>query len=492
MPDKRRLPAGALLLLAFCGCNVAPKYAPPRVTAPAAFKESPPAYSVAASTEVWRPAQPKDAALKGKWWELFQDPELDALEDRLDIDNQNIAQYLQNFMAARAQVAEARAGLFPTLSAAPSATRTTAGAAGFAGGGGGLTTNSSVTEYQLPLEASWAPDLWGRVRSTVSAARAAAQVSAADLENERLTEQAALAVYFFELRGQDSLQELYNATVAADARALELTKALAQTGIDSDLAVAQAEVTLKTAQAAAAGVAANRAVYEHAIATLIGQPASSFSLPVRGLAAPVPAIPVGVPSQLLERRPDVAAAERAMAQANALIGVAKAAYFPTLSLTATAGLEGGEAAGIVALPSLFWALGASASELLFDAGLRKATVAQYAASYKASEAAYRQTALTAFQQVEDELATLRVASEQLARQQAAVASARRYLERALAGYQTGIDPYLDVITAQTTLLSDQQTELSLRVTEMTAAVGLIQALGGGWDAAELSKEPKTP
>jgi len=424
---------------------------------------------------------------------MFNEPELNALEDQLNIDNQNIAQYFQNFMAARAQVSEARAGYFPTAAVNPSYTRTSVGtAAGNTGTGSGGTTGvapakgrTTISDFSLPFDVSWEPDLWGRVRNTVSEYRYAAQVSAADLENERLTEQADLAEYFFELRGQDALQDLYNRTIEADRQALALTRALYETGIDNQEAVAQAEVTLADAEAAGIGIAVNRALYEHAIATLIGKSASTFSMPVKLLSTPVPAIPVGVPSQLLERRPDIAAAERTMAQANAIIGVQKAAYYPTLSLTGSGGLQSSAIAKLFSLPALFWSLGASASETIFDAGLRRATVTQYTAAYNADVAAYKQTVLTAFQQVEDYIATLRVLSQQIARQDAAVQAAQRYVDIATARYQTGLDPYLNVLVAQDTLLSDRQTLVTLRVSEMTAAVQLIQALGGGWDAAQI-------
>ncbi len=467
------------------------------------------AYS-SAPPGTWQPAQPQDAVLKGKWWEMFNEPDLNALEEQLNIDNQNIAQYFQNFMAARSQVGEARAGYFPTLNAVPSITKSGTGPRGStvaqasstttaissANGSTGTTTGAtSVTNgttvagggtgFALPLEAAWAPDLWGRIRNTVHEAQYAAQASAADLENERLTEQAALAQYFFELRGQDALQDLYNRTVAADRQSLELTRSLYGTGIDNQEAVVQAELTLENAEAAALGVATNRAVYEHAIATLIGKPASSFSMPVKTLTTPVPAIPVGVPSQLLERRPDIAAAERTMAQANALIGVEKAAFYPTLNLTGAGGLQSSGLGSLFALPALFWSLGASATQVLFDAGLRKSTVAQYTATYNADVAAYKETVLTAFQQVEDYIATLRVTSQQIARQDAAIRTAEQYLEIATSRYETGLDPYLDVLTAQNTLLSDQLTEVNMRVGEITAAVQLIQALGGGWDNKQL-------
>jgi NodT family efflux transporter outer membrane factor (OMF) lipoprotein len=475
------------------GC-VGPAYVKPQVETPPAFKESSAASYQNADPGAWQPALPQDAALKGKWWEAFNEPELNALEEQLNINNQNIAQFFQNFMAARAQVAVARANYFPTLTTDPSATRTrSSGALGknvAVGTGTGGTTGSSGTtfnEFQLPFDVSWEPDLWGRVRNQVREARYAAQVSAADLENERLTEQASLAEFYFQLRGQDALQDLFNKTIEAQKKSVELTKVLVETGIDSPEDVAQAEVTLANTEATAVGVATNRAIYEHAIATLIGKPASTFSMPVKVLTTPVPQIPVDIPSKLLQRRPDIAAAERTMAEANALIGVETAAYFPTLSLSATGGWEATAIQNLLTAPARFWSLGANASETIFDGGLRHATLRQYNAQFNADVAAYRQTVLTAFQQVEDSVSTVRVVSQQIERQRAAVTAAQRFLDIATTRYQTGIDPYLNVITAQTTLLSDQQSEVTLRVSEMTAAVQLIQALGGGWDIEQLAQ-----
>jgi NodT family efflux transporter outer membrane factor (OMF) lipoprotein len=494
--------AATVTLVAGC---VGPAYVKPKVDSPTAFKESSPAAYTGADPGAWQPAQPQDAVLKGKWWEVFGEPELNALEDQLNIDNQNIAQFFQNFLAARAQVGIARSSYFPTLTTDPSATRTHASGAlgkgvavntGAAGSGGtttGTTGSGSVAggsgttfnEFQMPFDVSWEPDLWGRVRNTVREARYAAQVSAADLENERLTEQAALAEFYFQLRGQDALQDLYNKTIEAQKKSLDLTKVLLETGIDSPEDVAQAEVTLANTEATAVGVATNRAIYEHAIATLIGKPASDFSMPVKLLTTPVPTVPVDIPSKLLQRRPDIAAAERTMAEANALIGVETAAYYPTLDLTAAGGWEASALSALFHAPARFWSLGTSASETIFDGGLRSATLRQYNAQFNADVASYRQTILTAFQQVEDYIATVRVLSQQIERQRAAVAAAQRFLDIATSRYQTGIDPYLNVITAETTLLSDQQTEVTLRVSEMTAAVQLIQALGGGWDTSQL-------
>jgi NodT family efflux transporter outer membrane factor (OMF) lipoprotein len=491
-----------ILILALAGCTVGPKYTPPAMPAPPSFKESSPTAYKSTLPGAWQPARPQDAVLKGKWWEMFNEPELNALEDQVDINNQNIAQYFQNFMAARAQVNQARSQYYPTVTAVPSVTKGgTGGSAsstsaissatsGTTTTGTTQTVSTNYTGITLPIDVSWEPDLWGRVRNTVREAQYAAQVTAADLENERLTEQADLAEYFFELRGQDALQDLYNRTIEADKESLNLTRALYETGIDSEEDVAEADVTLKNAEEAGAGIATNRAIYEHAIAMLIGKPASEFSMPVKMLTTPVPPIPVGVPSDLLQRRPDIAAAERTMAEANALIGVEKAAYYPNVSLTASGGLEATALKSLFSVPALFWSLGASASEIIFDAGLRKATVAQYTAQYNGDVAAYKQAVLTAFQQVEDYIATLRVVSDQINREDQAIEAAQKYLNIATVRYQTGLDPYLDVMTAQLTLLSNQQTQVTLRVNEMTAAVELVQALGGGWNASELPAPSK--
>jgi NodT family efflux transporter outer membrane factor (OMF) lipoprotein len=495
--DRARSAAALTLAAIGSACNVGPKYARPSAPIPPEFKEA--ALAAAAPPGTWQPARPADAAIKGKWWTMFHQPELDALEAQLNIDNQTIAQAFESFMAARAQVRQARASYYPTVTLGPAynvsgvgnvSGRTRSGA----GGATGTTTTIPTTQgggesitslFSLPLDVSWAPDLWGRVRNTVREFQYAAQVSAADLENERLTEQASLAEFYFQLRGQDALQEVLDRTVAADLHALELTRALVDTGIDNEEAVVQAEVTLQVAEATATGVAINRALFEHAIATLIGKPASTFALPVAPLSTPVPAIPVGIPSQLLQRRPDIAAAERTMAQANAIIGVAKSAYYPSLNLTGSGGLQSTALSTLFSVPALFWSLGAAASQIIFDGGLRGATVAQDVALYRADVAAYRQTVLTAFQQVEDNAATLRILSQQIARQAVAVQSAQKLLDLALARYQTGLDPYLNVVTAQQTLLTAQQTWVTLRVSEMTAAVQLVQALGGGWDVSQL-------
>jgi NodT family efflux transporter outer membrane factor (OMF) lipoprotein len=349
----RRKPAGgtiwlcaAALSLLTSGCVVGPKYHPPATQAPAAvYKESPTQFK---ETQGWTVAQPADAQLRGKWWEIFNDSELNALEEQLDINNQNIKQYFENFMEARAIVREARSQYFPTISVVPSVTH--AGASANSSGTNNTNTSStastsasrsqvSASLYTLPVEASWEPDLWGKVRNTVREAQYAAQVSAADLENERLTEQASLAEYFFEIRGQDQLRQIYNDTVEADRKALELTRALYETGIDDQISVVEAETTLQSVEAGATNVGIARAQYEHAIAVLIGKSPSAFSIPVKPMTVAPPPIPIGVPSQLLERRPDIAAAERTMAGANAAIGIAYAAYYPNLTLSAEGGFD---------------------------------------------------------------------------------------------------------------------------------------------------------
>ena len=483
--------ARLLLLTALAGCTVGPKYDPPATPTAPTYKE----LTAADGTDGadWKPAQPNDAAIRGNWWELFNDPQLNALEQQVNVSNQNIAGSFAAFEQARALVKEARSQYFPTLTTAPSVTRgrqpvASAAARGAAGGVAATSPSGLYTDYSLPFDASWTPDLWGRVRNTVKGNVAAAQASAADLQNTRLTAQAELAVDYYELRSQDTLKQLLDATVLAYQQSLQLTRVLYETGIDDDEAVAQAEVQLQTTQAQATNLGIARAQFEHAIALLVGQPASTFSIAVETgpLQVDLPDIPVGVPSQLLERRPDVAASERLMAQANAQIGVATSAYYPTLTLSATAGFESNALSTWLTWPNRFWSVGPSLAETLFDAGLRRATVQQYQAAYDQTVATYRQTVLTAFQQVEDNLAALRILAQEIKQQDTAIASAERLLAIATDRYQLGLDPYLDVITAQTALLSNRQTAVNLRMQQLTSGVQLIEALGGGWD---VSKQP---
>jgi NodT family efflux transporter outer membrane factor (OMF) lipoprotein len=469
----------AALAIMMGGCTVGPKYHPPVTQAPPAYKESPTQFK---EGEGWKVAQPGDAMLRGKWWEIFRDGDLDALEEQLNINNQNIQQFFENYMVARAIVREARSQYFPVVTTTPSVTRSHSS--------GTLASNSNFTGatstlVSLPFDVSWQPDLWGRIRNTVRADQSAAQVSAADLENERLSEEASLAEFYFEIRGQDALQKVLNDTVVADMKTLQLAQARYETGIDTMISVVQAKGALETAQALAINAGLARAQFEHAIATLIGKPASSFSIPVKPKTTAPPPIPIGVPSQLLERRPDIAAAERAMAQANAQIGIATAAYYPNLTLSASGGLESSSLPGLFNWTSQFWSIGASMSETLFDAGLRRATVQQFIATYNAALAGYRQTVLNAFQQVEDSLAGVRILSQQTLREREAVQSAETSLKLELGRYETGIDPFLSVVIAQNTLLANQETLVNTQVTEMTSAVQLILALGGGWDRSHL-------
>jgi NodT family efflux transporter outer membrane factor (OMF) lipoprotein len=448
---------------------------------PAAYKETPAPSSNAGD---WKVAQPQDAMLHGKWWEIYNDPELNALEDKLNIDNQNIKVYFANFMEARTLIAEARAQLYPTVTTGPSYSRTqTSGHVGSAAPSASIGKQANL--FDLPVDASWAPDLWGKVRNLISAAQYNAQLSEADLENEKLTEQATLAVTFFEVRGQDALQAVFDQTIVDDQKSLDYTRAQYETGVGTEISVVEAENTLENAQATATNLGVARAEYEHAIAMLIGTDPSSFSIAVKALNATPPAVPIGVPSQLLERRPDIAGSERMMAAANAEIGVATAAFYPTLTLSAGGGFESSVFGHLLDWSSRFWSVGPSVSETIFDAGLRRATVNQYIEVYNADVASYRQTVLGAFQQVEDYLATERILSQQLQQQQAAADSARRFVELETARYQTGIDPYIDLVTAQETLLSDQETLTTLHTQSMTASVELIEALGGGWDRTQL-------
>jgi NodT family efflux transporter outer membrane factor (OMF) lipoprotein len=473
------------LLLA--GCIVGPKYHTPTATVqppPASYKESPTQFPVSGD---WKVAQPQDAMLHGKWWEIYSDPELNALEEQLTVNNQNIKQSFENFMEARTLVAQARAQLFPTVGIAPSYQRSlgSANLHGSTGSTGATAGGAQTTVYTIPVTASWEPDLWGKVRNTIHEAQYNAQLSAADLENEKLTEQASLAMFFFELRGQDALQKIFDETIEADKKSVELTRARYETGVDDQISLVQAQNALESAESAGTDLGIARAQFEHAIAVLIGTTPSSFAIPVKPLDAAPPVIPVGVPSQLLERRPDIAASERAMAAANAQIGIAVAAYYPNVTLTGTGGFQSSSIKNLLTLPSGFWSVGPSLSETIFDAGLRRAAVQQFLALYNGNVASYRQTVLTAFQQVEDFLAAVRILSKQIQQQIAAEQSAERYLELARARYYTGVDTYLNVLVAQTTLLSDQQTLASLRTQAMTASVQLIEALGGGWDRSQL-------
>jgi NodT family efflux transporter outer membrane factor (OMF) lipoprotein len=460
------------LLLALAGCTVGPDYRRPvDIGVTAAFKEAPPGWTV---------AQPQDAAPKGGWWSIYHDPLLDRLERQVAISNQNVKQYAALYLQAQAIVDTARAGFFPTLGVTPAVTR---------GASGGSTSSSfggrTTTTYSLEATADWTPDLWGRIRRTVESDVAAAQVSAADLANATLSAQASLATYYFELRYQDALGKLLSDTVDAYARSLAIASNQYNAGTASGADVAAAQTQLDTARASLVNVGVARAQYEHAIAVLAGVAPAELTIDTATLTEDVPVAPGVVPATLLQRRPDVAAAERTMQEQNALIGVQVAAFYPDISLSAVYGYAGNPLGSLIQTANRVWSLGASATETLFEGGLRNSEVAAAQAAYDASVANYRQTVLTAFQQVEDELSTLRILEQQAAAEARAVASAQRSVQVAQNTYRAGTAPYTSVITEQTALLTNQETQLSVQSQRLTASVALVQALGGGFTAGAL-------
>jgi len=465
------------------GCTVGPKY-----NKPAAITPTSPNYR-GATTDLpegqgWKVASPSDQMLHGKWWEIFREPELNGLEDQLNINNQNLKLFFENYMAARAIIREARAQYYPTVTVGVGYTRSRSSAS-VTGSGTSTGSGAQFSQFTTPLDISWAPDLFGRVRNQVRSQQAAAQVSEADLENERLLEQATLAETYFQIRGQDVLQQILDETVKTDQELLDLAQARYEVGTDTMVSVEESRQTLEAARANATAIAILRTQYEHAIATLLGKPATDFTIPVRPLTAAPPPIPTGTPSQLLERRPDIAAAERQMAEANAVIGVGYAAYYPTVTLSASGGFSSNGLGKLFTAPSRVWSVGGSVSETVYDGGLRRATIDQYVATYNADVANYRQVVLNAFQQVEDSLAQTSLLSREILQQQASTDAAGRAFELEKVRYETGLDPYLNLLTTQTTLLAARETLANLKIQQMSSAVLLIQALGGGWDASQL-------
>jgi NodT family efflux transporter outer membrane factor (OMF) lipoprotein len=473
-------PALAAVLAALAsGCVVGPNYTRPPVVAPDAYKEN----------AGWKVAEPRDDALRGSWWELFGDPQLNALAQQVSVANQNLLVAEATYRQARALVRQARAAYFPTVTAGVGYTRSrqsdTLGSPAGKSVGGPIVPNKPVSTFQLPIEVAWTPDFWGRVRRAAESGRASAQASAGDLETARLSFQAELAQDYFQLRMLDAQKQLLDDTVTAFTTALQLTRNRYASGVASRVDIVQAETQLKTTQAQAIDVGVARAQTEHAIALLIGQPASTFSIPPAPLAIMPPPIPVGVPSALLERRPDIAAAERRMAAANAQIGVAVAAYYPTVTLSFAGGLESGSVSQWFTWPSRFWSVGPSITETVYDGGLRKAQTDQARAAYDGSVAAYRQAVLAAFQGVEDNLAALRILEEEARVQTEAVRAAQESVGLTTNQYKAGIVSYLNVITVQTIALTDEITAVQIHGRRMAAAVLLIQALGGGWISDEL-------
>ena len=461
---------GALLL---GGCMVGPDYTKPSAPMTSTFKEA----------DGWKAAQPSDHLPRGQWWTIFDDPDLHTLAAEVATANQNLKIAEARLREARALVRFNRAALSPTISAG-------AGASSIRDSANQPFRPSNVSagssgDLLLSLDMSYEIDLWGRVRRTVAAARHEAQATAADLETARLSLQAELAMDYFVLRAADAQKQLLDETVKAFEAALQLTTNRFQGGAAPMSDVAQAQTQLDTTRAQATDVTVQRAQLEHAIATLIGQPPAAFSLPPRPLDTRPPDIPVGLPSQLLERRPDIAAAERRVAEANEQIGIAKAAYYPTVMLNASVGFEGSSFGNVLNASSLLWSVGASITQTIFDGGRRRATSDAARASYDATVAAYRQTTLTAFQQVEDNLAALRILEQEAQQQRRAVESAQLSLRLFTNRYRGGVDNYLQVITAQTVTLANQRTEIDILRRRVDASVLLVKALGGGWDVGAL-------
>jgi NodT family efflux transporter outer membrane factor (OMF) lipoprotein len=495
--------AGAAFLLA-SGCNFAPRYDPPKTETTPAFKE---AATGDAAGQGWKVAAPEDAAIRGHWWAAYQDPQLNELESRVAISNQTIVAAEASYRAAHALVLEAQAQLYPTLSLDPSVTRSRSSAA-VSGLSTGAATSSAATGttsttttttastpaqgastlthniFALPLEASYQIDLWGSIRNTVAVNRFAAQASAAQLANALLSTHSLLAQDYFQLRVADEQRRILETTVADYRVSLHLVRTLVASGVDSEADIASAQTQLESATAQATDVGVARAQYEHAIAVLIGVSPAEFSIPYKHFSQQLPTIPVGVPSDLLQRRPDIAAAERQVAESNAQIGVARAAYFPSLTLTGSAGYESTSLSSLFDFPNRFWSVGPSLAQVLFDGGARRAATAQARALNDSQVATYRQTVLSAFQSVEDNLAALRILSQELQQAHRATVAAKRAVELTIVLYRNGVDSYANVIVAQNSFLSTRETELQVQLRELTASVNLINDLGGEWSTSE--------
>jgi NodT family efflux transporter outer membrane factor (OMF) lipoprotein len=480
LPPANPLRAAHILLAAAVlftsACVVGPNYKRPAAPVTPAFKEPPP--QSFKEVDGWKPGQPNDGIPKGKWWEIYKDPALNALEEQIVISNQNVLLAEAQFREARAATNIAKAALYPTVGSAPTISQ--ARSPTNINGASGMHTS-----FSLPFSASWEPDLWGNIRRGVTGAVATAQASAADLENARLLYQALLAEDYFLLHGQDGQYDLLDRTAKSYQEYLTLTKNRYAGGVASDLDVAQAESQLYTTQSALQDLGVLRAQLEHAIAVLTGKPPASLTIGTLILKNPPPSVPIGVPSALLERRPDIAAAERQMASANEQIGIATAAFYPSLTLSASAGLQNTSITRWFSWPSRFFSVGPTLSQTLYDAGRRRAVVTQTEAAFDATIANYRQIVLTAFQQVEDNLAALRILEEESKTVDQAVSSAERALTISSAQYKAGTTSYLTVITAQATALAAERTAIELLTRRLTSSVLLIQALGGDWDVSQL-------
>jgi len=460
-----RRSAAGILALALAACAVGPDYQRPEAAVSAAYKEA----------VGWKAAEPRDEASRGNWWEIFGDPKLSALIESIDMSNQNVLLAEARFRQAQALAAQSRAALFPTLDANASITRS-------------RSPTGVVGERSVALNSSWEIDLWGRLRRALESSAASAQASAADLAAARLSAQAELASNYFQLRVLDAQKQLLGDTVTAFDKSLELTRNRYAAGVAAKVDVAQAETQLKSTLAQSIDTGVQRAQLEHAIAILIGKLPSELSIAPVPLAVTMPRIPLGLPSELLERRPDVAAAERRAAAANAQIGVAKAAYFPSLTLSASGGFRSANAADLFTAPSRFWSIGPALAQSVFDAGLRRAQTEQAIAAYDATVAEYRQAVLAGFQEVEDNLAALRILEEEAKVQDEAVRAARESVMLTTNQYKAGIVSYINVVTVQTTQLSNERTAVGILGRRLVAAATLVKALGGGWDAAALARK----
>jgi len=478
-PRALTIAVAAALAALLAACAVGPDYKRPAAEIPASYKEAAPG---------WKVAEPADQQDRGDWWSIYEDPQLNALEERLNTANQTVAQFAAAYRQARALVGEARAAYFPTIGASAGATRSGNGRSS----GGNSTTATSRSgvsnSFNVQLDASWEPDLWGSVTRSVNAQKAGQQGAAADLANARLSAQATLAQTYFSLRALDSTQKLLDDTVAAYQRSLQLTQNQYAAGVAARSDVIQAQTQLQSAQASAIDNGVQRAQDEHAIAVLVGEPASTFSIPPAPLTATPPTVPAQMPSALLERRPDIASAERKAAAANEQIGVAIAAFFPSLTLSASGGFENSVFSQLLTAPSRFWTLGPQLAATLFDAGLRQAQTDAARAAYDGDVATYRQTVLAAFQDVEDNLASQRILAQEIVVQQQAVDSARQALAIVTNEYKAGTVGFVNVLTAQTTAFTAEQKLENIAGQRMVSSVGLVKALGGGWDASQMNRE----
>jgi NodT family efflux transporter outer membrane factor (OMF) lipoprotein len=470
-----------ILVLLLAGCTVGPRYVKPAVPTTATYKEEPPA--AFKESEQWQPARPADQANRGNWWEIFGDPDLNKLEEQIANSNQNLKVAEARFREARAAIRFNRAAQFPTISTSPSASYVKS--SDYSPNFPSKIQQSSKGDFVLPFDLSYELDLWGRVRRTVAAAREEAQATAADYETAKLSLEAELALDYFELRSADAQKQLLDDTVKVYTDNLQLTLRRFKGGVAPKADVAQAQTQLDTTRVQDTDVTVQRAQFEHAIAILIGRPPADFSLVTAPLNYQPPSFPIGLPSELLQRRPDIAAAERRVAEANQHIGIARAAYFPTVTLGGTAGFAGSQASNWFGWPSGFWAVGPALTETLFDAGRRRASSESARANYDAAVATYRQTSLTAFQEVEDNVAALRILENETQQQQQAVASSQESLQLFTNRYKGGVDTYLQVITAQTIELANERNAIDILRRRMDASVLLVKALGGGWNVSNL-------